>query len=511
MSENIETQNENEARQKRIIDELKATSLDNEQFLDLLINKIADRAVEKVERTATMSRNRIAFLLTIGAGLFVTALTALATIGFSSLRESIITRAESIAVAKANEAASSAKDSIIRDSVTIVENSVSERIGQEIGLAQKQWDRLNTTLELTNVTTRINQRGGFSEKQAQDILKLLGNLANDNKYQDFSQFPVILEEVVDTFQLADRDDLVIPLEAKFGDVMLDTEGIILTMVESLGRMVAGYEALPSELGDGKLRSDWDGLIKRYHHYADAARSHQYPELPYTYDIILACMESQPRSAIEALIKRIEMFEGGERNSVELVVTGVLDEGWRATPDAFSHRVRERATDCLTEFVDIDPTGILPGVVSKLALSSSGVKAPEVLVTKPGDAQELDLGHFDEPYRLVHFWASWCQPCEVEFPLLEVVYQDLLEVGVELIAIDIGEDSDDVIEFVEAKGTSFPVYVDVDGTTEASWSYIDGLPMTLLVDQHDTILEVFDGAQDWQSEEVLIKLLQHIKE
>lgn len=348
-----------EDQQKRIVDELKETCLDNEQFLDLLVSKIADRAVEKTERTAAIHRNRTA----IATGLFLSLVTALVTFGYSAVRDSI-----------KSEAISAATDSSVRAARTavdlIVAKSVRDEIEQEVGLARKNWNRLNDRLELTNLSERINKKGGFSEQEARYILRIIKGMADDDDYRNFTQFPKLLEAVVDTFQAADRDDLVRPLEAKFGDVMLDTQGISITMVGGLGRTLVGYPDLPSELGNGKLRVDWDSTVVRYHSYADAMRRHRFPEVPYIYDIVLACMEGQPVKALAALVGRIEEFDASERESVQFVVTNLLNEGWVAEKGSFSQRVRERTADCLGLHKDADPTGTVGESLLAVTFSSN---------------------------------------------------------------------------------------------------------------------------------------------
>ena len=63
--------------------------------------------------------------------------------------------------------------------------------------------------------------------------------------------------------------------------------------------------------------------------------------------------------------------------------------------------------------------------------------------------------------LVNLWATWCGPCEYEFPFLEEAYEQYKD-KVEVFALSISPDTDDVAaltEYATSHGLTFPIGLD----------------------------------------------------
>lgn len=362
----------------RLIAELRTECMNNEQFLDLLVHKIADVAVDKVERTNSRSRNRLGLLITIGSTLFLAAITGVATFGFSSLRQIVetqaVTEAAGIATMAADKAAIEAVDRVVGP-------KVDEVVAAKVADAEASWQRANRAFQLVGLSQRIEDNKGYSEEEARRAIDLLSGFANDDEYKEFAQFPTILEKFVEHFVGTARDDLVQRLERLFGDVMLETWGIAFTMTQSLGYELIGFPALPRELGAGRLRSEWEAKLERYHAYADASRRLLYPESPYVFDIVLGCMEQAPDAEMKVLIGRSEPMSKQELESVRITLASLVPSA-SAEADAAARRVSERVFSCLSAYQDLDPAGVLtveasagPGAGVDEVLTGAGEPAP----------------------------------------------------------------------------------------------------------------------------------------
>lgn len=104
-----------------------------------------------------------------------------------------------------------------------------------------------------------------------------------------------------------------------------------------------------------------------------------------------------------------------------------------------------------------------------------------------DGQWIDSGDFGGRALLVNFWATWCEPCVREMPLLQETAQQHREsLAVVGIAID---EPGAVREFVEKLGIDYPIAVGAADVinTQRRWGNPTGaLPYTVLVDPEGII-------------------------
>jgi len=77
--------------------------------------------------------------------------------------------------------------------------------------------------------------------------------------------------------------------------------------------------------------------------------------------------------------------------------------------------------------------------------------------------------------LVNFWASWCEPCRAEFPLLQQASKRVNVLGI--VSRDTAENAR---RFVEEQGSTWRHVVD-SGSLAAAWGAGPGLPVTFAID------------------------------
>ena len=93
------------------------------------------------------------------------------------------------------------------------------------------------------------------------------------------------------------------------------------------------------------------------------------------------------------------------------------------------------------------------------------------------------------------------------PSLERLHQDFKDKPFSLLAIDVGEKKETVLEFVEARGLSFQFLLDED--TEVSKRYgIRSHPMKFLINKEGNVIGIAIGYREWNTEEMkqLIRIL-----
>ena len=90
--------------------------------------------------------------------------------------------------------------------------------------------------------------------------------------------------------------------------------------------------------------------------------------------------------------------------------------------------------------------------------------------------------------LLFFWTTWCPFCQNELRQLHNRYPTLVNNGLEVLAIDVGEQTSQVDDFIKGSGISpgFKVLVDTDTTVSNSYQVV-GVPTYILVSTEGYII------------------------
>lgn len=97
--------------------------------------------------------------------------------------------------------------------------------------------------------------------------------------------------------------------------------------------------------------------------------------------------------------------------------------------------------------------------------------------------------------IINFWTTWCPPCREEIPSMNRAWQTLRDEGVEILAINMGEDEDTIFVFTADYPADFPLLLDRDGEVIAQWP-VKGLPTTYVVAPDGTIAFRAIGGREW---------------
>ena len=87
--------------------------------------------------------------------------------------------------------------------------------------------------------------------------------------------------------------------------------------------------------------------------------------------------------------------------------------------------------------------------------------------------------------ILNFWATWCEPCRAEMPLLDSVYQEFGSEGLVVLGVDVGEDVERVQQFVDELGVGFPVALDPQQAVSRQYR-VFGMPTTFFIDRNGVI-------------------------
>ncbi len=93
--------------------------------------------------------------------------------------------------------------------------------------------------------------------------------------------------------------------------------------------------------------------------------------------------------------------------------------------------------------------------------------------------------------VLNFWASWCEPCRIEAPLLERFEQPLARLGGAVLGVAYLDASPDSQSFVRHYHLSYPNLRDNDGAFAHSYG-TDRLPETFLIDRQGRVVALSRG-------------------
>jgi len=115
-----------------------------------------------------------------------------------------------------------------------------------------------------------------------------------------------------------------------------------------------------------------------------------------------------------------------------------------------------------------------------------VAAPDFTLDRLDREGTLTLSDLDGKPRIVNFWASWCQPCKREAPLLEKTWQAHRARGLVVIGVDVNDFSGDARRFAKRYGMTFPLVKDGDAQVAGEYG-TQLLPETFFVDRRGKVV------------------------
>jgi len=95
-------------------------------------------------------------------------------------------------------------------------------------------------------------------------------------------------------------------------------------------------------------------------------------------------------------------------------------------------------------------------------------------------------------RVVDFWASWCEPCREQFPLLDRLLEEHGASGLAVYAVSFDEDRAQIDEFLRDIPVRFEILWDKGGESLSGPLAIDRLPTTLVLDREGVVRHAHVG-------------------
>ena len=114
-----------------------------------------------------------------------------------------------------------------------------------------------------------------------------------------------------------------------------------------------------------------------------------------------------------------------------------------------------------------------------------IPAPELILTDT-QGTSRSLMEYQGQVVLVNLWATWCPPCKEEMPALQAFYNKHRDQGFVVIAINDGDPTKDVLQFVKDYQLTFPVWLDPTYIATEQAFKTRNLPSSFVIDRTGTI-------------------------
>lgn len=121
-------------------------------------------------------------------------------------------------------------------------------------------------------------------------------------------------------------------------------------------------------------------------------------------------------------------------------------------------------------------------------------------------------HLGQKIILINFWATWCIPCQQEFPHLEKLNKkyNADELLILAITVDNASSISRVKPFIKGRHYSFTVLLDTESQVINRFNPKIALPFTLIIDQHKSVVFQHEGyktGDELEVEKVVTELLK----
>jgi len=160
------------------------------------------------------------------------------------------------------------------------------------------------------------------------------------------------------------------------------------------------------------------------------------------------------------------------------------------------------------------------VVLLALLASAGLTRAMAQTPAPKDPELIDVQGYQkllQQYKgkplLINFWATWCEPCRDEYPLLNELAKQYAPQGLKVVGVSLDQDGDLILmrRFLARYKPIFPNYRKKKGQEDAftqavmpGWN--GSLPTSVFYAKDGTQVGHLVGAGDRQTYEAAIKML-----
>ena len=140
-------------------------------------------------------------------------------------------------------------------------------------------------------------------------------------------------------------------------------------------------------------------------------------------------------------------------------------------------------------------------VAKVTLSNAAAKPAPDVTLRDLDGKDLSLAQYKGKVVLVNFWATWCEPCQVEIPWLIEMQQKYAARGFTVLGIAMDDEGASVVtpwvqkERFDVNGSksqmNYPIVIGDDAAADKFGGLL-GYPTSVLINREGKIVKRITG-------------------
>jgi cytochrome c biogenesis protein CcmG/thiol:disulfide interchange protein DsbE len=127
-------------------------------------------------------------------------------------------------------------------------------------------------------------------------------------------------------------------------------------------------------------------------------------------------------------------------------------------------------------------------------SGERVAAPAMTLPRLGGGGESSLADYRGKVVVLNYWASWCDPCRKESPLLQRWHERIERRGGTVLGVDVLDVTSDAHDFIREYGLTYPMLRDASGETQKDFGIV-AYPETFVLDRRGRITALRRGPVD----------------
>ncbi len=135
------------------------------------------------------------------------------------------------------------------------------------------------------------------------------------------------------------------------------------------------------------------------------------------------------------------------------------------------------------------------LTSQIAFAGTDIRVkypfPNFTLRKLSQKNQISLNQYRGKIVVIDFWASWCEPCRQEFPVLNKLYKKYYKDGVQVMGINVDTEEADAARFLKENPAVFMLLHD-DGGKLMDQFNLETMPRSFIIDRKGVVRFMHNG-------------------